>query len=90
MANDCLISFTEPEFEQADVVTGSVGWVGCPLPAGTTNHSGLHSPNRRMFHAAWLKCNHDRVVVDSKRCVKCVKRGFCATESGPRKDEPGL
>src|ERR1035441_3795806 len=35
-----------------NVVTGLVGSFGCPLPAGKTNHSGLHSPNRRMYHAA--------------------------------------
>src|ERR1035438_8730080 len=29
------------------VVTGLVGSFGCPSPAGKTNHSGWHSPNRR-------------------------------------------
>src|SRR5450759_283638 len=35
-----------------NVVTGRVGSFGCPFPAGKTYHSGLHSPNRRMYHAA--------------------------------------
>src|ERR1035437_4367790 len=34
------------------VVTGLVGSFGWPFPAGETHHSGLHSPNRRMYHAA--------------------------------------
>src|SRR6266481_5171096 len=35
-----------------NVVTGRVGSFGCPFPAGNTYHSGLHSPNRRMYQAA--------------------------------------
>ena len=29
------------------------GGNGCPLQAGKTNHSGLQSPNRRRYQAAW-------------------------------------
>src|ERR1035437_7086785 len=41
-------------------VTGRVGSFGCPLPAGNTYHSGLHSPNRGFSDASSAGGTHTK------------------------------
>src|ERR1700756_2124845 len=55
-----------------NVVTGRVGSFGCPLPAGKTYHSGLHSPNRWVYQAACASRATRTVSLSGiKRPVRC-------------------